>query len=333
MLEGTQMKNETFLLTGGTGSWGWELVTQLLEKNPKEIRIYSRNEALQVEMSQYFHDHRLQFIIGDIRDKQEMIQACQGVDHIYHLAALKHVPICENQPDIAIKTNVVGTQNVIEAAIINKVKKVIYVSTDKASNPSSTYGMTKAIGERLIIQANMRDTSTRFVCVRSGNVLGSTGSVIPIFQNQIQQGLDLGVTDMNMTRFFLRLEEAIQMLFIATEQSMGGETFVLHMPSCKISDMAEVFIEESRRNDIGIKVLGLRPGEKLNETLISECESHRAIHFNQDYFVILPTYQSPELQVHYANCQPVGFHSYHSESSLMTKEEVKQMLETGGFFR
>lgn len=325
------MNNETILITGGTGSWGWELVTQLLAKNPKEIRIYSRNEALQVEMSQHFNDQRLQFIIGDIRDKQEIIQACQGVDHIYHLAALKHVPICENQPEIAIKTNVIGTQNVIEAAITNKIKKVIYVSTDKASNPSSTYGMTKAIGERLIIQANMRDTATRFVCVRSGNVLGSTGSVIPIFKNQIQQGLDLGVTDMQMTRFFLRLEEAIQMLFIATEKSKGGETFVLHMPSCRISDMAQVFIEESGRDDSKIKHLGLRPGEKLNETLISECESHRTIHFNQSYFVILPTYQSPELQEHYSTCEPVRFDSYHSESSLMTKDEVRQMLETGGF--
>lgn len=149
------------------------MISQLLTYHqPQEIRIFSRNEALQVTMKQQLNDPRLTFIIGDIRDKQEITQACQGVDVVYHLAALKHVPLCENQPDTALKTNVIGTQHVIEAAIEQRVQKVIYVSTDKASNPASTYGITKAISEKLIIHANARDTHTRFVCVRSGNVLG-----------------------------------------------------------------------------------------------------------------------------------------------------------------
>lgn len=173
--------NKTILITGGTGSWGGELISQLLTYHqPQEIRIFSRNEALQVTMKQQLNDPRLTFIIGDIRDKQEITQACQGVDVVYHLAALKHVPLCENQPDTALKTNVIGTQHVIEAAIEQRVQKVIYVSTDKASNPSSTYGITKAIGEKLIIHANARDAHTRFVSVRSGNVLGSTGSVADV---------------------------------------------------------------------------------------------------------------------------------------------------------
>lgn len=161
------MNNKTILITGGTGSWGRELVARLLEREPKEIRIFSRNEALQVEMKQEFDHHpKLTFIIGDIRDQDEIMQACQNVDYVYHLAALKHVPICEQQPDSAMKTNVIGTGYVIQAAIKNEVDKVIYVSTDKASHPSSTYGMTKAIGEKLIVHANLREGNTKFVCVQ-----------------------------------------------------------------------------------------------------------------------------------------------------------------------
>lgn len=185
------MHNKTILITGGTGSWGRELVRKLLEREPKEIRIFSRNESLQAKMRQEFRHHpKLTFIIGDIRDKYEVMQACQQVDYIYHLAALKHVPICEQQPDSAMKTNVIGTQHVIQAAIANEVEIVIYVSTDKATHPSNTYGMTKALAEKLIVHANLREDNTRFVCVRSGNVLGSTGSVVPLFKQRIAQGLD-----------------------------------------------------------------------------------------------------------------------------------------------
>ncbi|NEW06761.1 SDR family NAD(P)-dependent oxidoreductase [Paenibacillus sp. SYP-B3998] len=325
------MNNKTILITGGTGSWGQALVKKLLTKEPKEIRIFSRNEALQVEMKQAFQNHPLlTFIIGDIRDKYEIIQACQQVDVIYHLAALKHVPICEQQPDCAYKTNVLGTQHVIQAAIQNKVEKVIYVSTDKASHPSSTYGMTKALGEKLIIHANLRESSTQFVCVRSGNVLGSTGSVVPIFKQRIEQGLDVCLTDNRMTRFFLTISDAIQLLLKATEDSRGGEIYVTKMPACRIKDLAEVLIENFTTSAIGTKEIGMRPGERLNEILISEFESYLAINLDDDYYVILPPFPIEGLQAFYASFAPVDLKSYDSEHALMNQHEIRDMLHKGG---
>ncbi|WP_054025646.1 SDR family NAD(P)-dependent oxidoreductase [Bacillus sp. FJAT-28004] len=326
------MKNKTIVVTGGTGSWGRELVKRLLEREPKEIRIFSRNEALQVEMQHEFHHHpKLTFIIGDIRDKYEIMQACQQADYIYHLAALKHVPICEQQPDSAMKTNVIGTQNVIQAAIKNKVEKVIYVSTDKASHPSSTYGMTKAIGEKLIVHANLREGKTKFVCVRSGNVLGSTGSVLPIFRQQIEQGLHINLTDKRMTRFFLALEEAVALLLKATDESSGGEVYVMRMQGCRIQDLAEVLIEELATSEIQILETGARLGESMCESLISEFESTTSIHLDDDYYVILPPFPIAGLQETYAASNPVHFDHYHSDHLLMSKPEIKEMLHKGGF--
>jgi len=326
------LKNKTIVVTGGTGSWGRELVKRLLEREPKEIRIFSRNEALQVEMMHEFHHHpKLTFIIGDIRDKYELMQACQQADYIYHLAALKHVPICEQQPDSAMKTNVIGTQNVIQAAIKNGVEKVIYVSTDKASHPSSTYGMTKAIGEKLIVHANLREGKTKFVCVRSGNVLGSTGSVVPIFKQQIEQRLQINLTDKRMTRFFLALEEAVSLLLKATDESSGGEVYVMRMQGCRIQDLAEVLIEEMAVSDIQINETGARPGESMCESLISEFESTTSIHLDDDYYVILPPFPIAGLHETYADRAPVQFDYYHSDHVLMSKPEIKEMLQNGGF--
>ncbi|WP_142287195.1 polysaccharide biosynthesis protein, partial [Bacillus thuringiensis] len=205
------MYNKAILVTGGTGSWGNELIRQLLKETPREIRVFSRNETAQFEMQQKFANHdNLRFIIGDIRDREALVSACKGVQYVFHLAALKHVPVCEYQPDEAIKTNINGTQNVIEAAIQNHVEKVIYVSTDKAADPSNTYGMTKAMGEKLIIHANLQSSKTKFICVRGGNVLGSSGSVVPLFKNQIKEHARIGITDFDMTRFFLTIEDAVR---------------------------------------------------------------------------------------------------------------------------
>ncbi|MBD8499344.1 polysaccharide biosynthesis protein [Paenibacillus arenosi] len=325
------MFNKTILITGGTGSWGYALVYKLLELNPAEIRIFSRNEALQVEMKQHFRDARLKFIIGDIRNKDELMIASKGVDYIYHTAALKHVPICEQQPDMAFKINVIGTQHVIDAAIENQISKVIYVSTDKASNPSNTYGMTKALGERLIIHANEKSTATKFISVRSGNVLGSTGSVIPIFKRQIEQNLDVTITDMRMTRFFIALEEAVDMLLTATDHGYGGEIFVSKMPACKIIDIAKVLMEQQGKPDLHLIETGVRPGETLHEMLISECESETSMHFNEKYFVILPNFPIAGLQKHYERFERVSFDKYDSEHMLMSKGETEKMLRSGGF--
>lgn len=322
---------KTILITGGTGSWGHELVKQLLPKKPKEIRIFSRNEFSQVEMKRKFDNKLLTFIIGDIKEREELTKACAGVDYIFHLAALKHVPVCEAQPVEALKTNVTGTQNVIDAALANFVKTVVYISTDKAASPSNFYGMTKSIGEKLIIHANTFSSDTKFVCVRGGNVLGTNGSVIHVFKDQIKTKNQVGITDNNMTRFFLTLEDAINLLFKATYESIGGEIFVMKMPTCKIVDLAQVLIESMGKKDVQFVQLGIRPGEKIHEILFSEYESQTTIYFDEDYYVILPTVEIQEIKEYYAKYKVVGMKDYHSNQSLMTKEEIKALLRKGGF--
>ncbi|MCA0987853.1 polysaccharide biosynthesis protein [Guptibacillus algicola] len=324
--------NKTILVTGGTGSWGNELVKQLLEKQPSEIRVFSRNESSQVAMKRAFHqEQKLKFIIGDIKEKDGLIEATKGVDFVFHLAALKHVPVCEDQPLEAMKTNVIGTQNVIDAAILNNVEKVIYISTDKAANPSNFYGFTKAMGERLIIHANVLKSNTTFVCVRGGNVLGTNGSVIHVFKNQIEERGKIGITDMRMTRFFLTLEDAIKLLFKATYESKGGEIFVMKMPTCKIVDLADVLIEASGKPNVEVEVLGIRPGEKLHELLFSEYESQSTVYYDKEYFVILPSITVDGLQEYYATFKQVELENYNSSENLMSKDELKKLLQKGGF--
>ena len=324
--------NQIILVTGGTGSWGYELVKQLLPYTPKEIRIFSRNESNQFTMKQEFDNNpKLQFIIGDIKEKDALIEASQDVDYIFHLAALKHVPVCEYQPLEALKTNVTGTQNVIDAAISCNVKRVVYISTDKASNPSNFYGLSKAMGERLIIHANTLNTKTRFVCIRGGNVLGTNGSVIHVFKKQIQEKGKIGITDLEMTRFFLTIEEAIKLVFKATFESLGGEIFVMKMPACKIIDLAHVLAEASNRKDVGVEILGIRPGEKIHELLLSEYESLTTITYDDEYFVILPPIYIEGLKEHYAKFKAANLINYNSSKDLMSKEEIKEVLEKGRF--
>ncbi|WP_088103468.1 polysaccharide biosynthesis protein [Halalkalibacter urbisdiaboli] len=325
-------KDKKILVTGGTGSWGYELVSQLLQQQPKAVIIFTRNESNQVAMNRAFlNNKRLQFVIGDVRDKEALVEASRGSDYIFHLAALKHVPVCEEQPYEALKTNVTGTQNVIEAAIENKVKKVIYISTDKAANPSNFYGFTKALGERLIIHANSLPTKTRFVCVRGGNVLGTNGSVIHVFKSQIERDSKIGITDKQMTRFFLTIQDAIKLLFKATYESYGGEIFVMKMPTCKILDLAHVLIEASGKKNVEIEELGVRPGEKLHEILFTEYESQYAVHYDKEYFVILPAIYIDGLQEHYSKYELVNMENYNSSQSLMSMDEIKKMLQKGGF--
>lgn len=323
--------NQRILVTGGTGSWGHELIRQLLPQGPKEIIIFSRSESAQVAMSREFEDKRLSFIIGDIRDKDALTAACRNVDYVFHLAALKHVPVCEDQPYEALKTNVVGTQNVIEASIACNVQKVIYISTDKAANPSNFYGMTKAIGEKLIVYANLLGSNTRFVTLRGGNVLGTNGSVVHLFMKQIKDKGQVRITDMQMTRFFLTLRDAITLLFKASELSIGGEIFVMTMPTCRIVDLAEVLIEASGKSGVSIVEAGIRPGEKIHEILMSEFESRTTIVYDEQYLVILPTLDMPELKEHYRRFAPVSFSSFSSDRQLISKDEIRAILQRGGF--
>jgi FlaA1/EpsC-like NDP-sugar epimerase len=284
------------LITGGTGSWGHELVKQLLEKysDVKEIRIYSRGEHRQVEMRQEFKfNKKLKFIIGDVRDKNILHYAMKDIDIVFHLAALKHVPVCEENTWEAVLTNINGTQNVIEAAINNKVKKVIDVSTDKAVDPFNFYGVTKSAGEKLMINANFnypyqKKDMPSFICIRAGNVIGTNGSVIPLFKKQLMENNEITVTDCTMTRFLMSTRQAIGLIFTATENSIGGELFVMRMPGTTVNVIAKVMIKLFGNSNSKVREIGRRPGEKQHEVLVSKNESPFTHALSNDYFVILP---------------------------------------------
>ncbi|ARC73797.1 UDP-N-acetylglucosamine 4,6-dehydratase (inverting) [Bacillus licheniformis] len=324
-------ENKTIFITGGTGSWGQELILQLLASSPKKIIVFSRNEERQVQMRRQIEDPRLTFFIGDIRDRKALNTGLKGVDYVFHLAALKHVPVCEEQPLEALKTNVTGTENVIEAAIENGVKKVINVSTDKAADPANFYGMTKAIGEKLIVYANHLYSDTGFICVRGGNVLGSSGSVLQLFKDQIREKNQVAITDKRMTRFFLTKEKTIQLLLKAAESGQGGEIFIMNSPACKILDMAEVLIEAYGNEITSIAETGARPGEKLHELLISPHERQHAVSFTDDLAVVLPAIKMPELHKKYADCQPLETDNLSSKDFLISKES-KRNAEKRRFF-
>jgi len=325
--------NKKILITGGTGSWGYELTKQLLKKNPDEIRILSRGEFAQVTMKRRFNDDRLSFIIGDIRDYNAVNLACRDIDLVFHLAALKHVPICEEQPYEAIKTNILGTENLIKASIHNQIERVIDVSTDKAVTPINMYGMTKAIGEKLIIHANKLSTITKFTCIRAGNVLGTNGSVIPFFIDMIKRYNKVTITDKRMTRFFLTLEDAIELLFKAVERSIGGETFIVQMPSFYIYDIAKVLIETYGNDKTKIIETGIRPGEKIDEVLVSKYEVANCYEYDYNYYLILPFLNVNGILEHYRNLnlKKVDFEEYSSKTNLMGIEKLKELLKKGGF--
>jgi FlaA1/EpsC-like NDP-sugar epimerase len=326
-------KDKKILVTGGTGSWGNELTTQLLEKDPEQIIIFSRGEFAQVTMKRKFNDDRLKFIIGNVRDYPSLEHACRDIDYVFHLAALKHVPICEEQPLEAIKTNIQGTENLIKAAIANQVKKVIDVSTDKAVDPINLYGMTKAVGERLIIHANKKADDTKFICIRAGNVLGTQGSVVPFFIKLIKEHNKILITDNRMTRFFMTLSDAISLLFKATEKSIGGETFVEQMPSFKLTDLVKALVEVYGNNDTKIIETGIRPGEKIDEVLVSRYEVVNSYVYDGSYYLILPVLYIDGLEEHYEYCnlEKVSFSEYSSRTQLSDIETLKLLLKRGGF--
>ena len=322
--------NAKILITGGTGSWGQTLTRMLLERyDSKEIIIFSRGELQQVLMQRRFKNDKIKYIIGDVRDYEAVKFATTGVDYIFHMAALKHVPICEDQPQEAIKTNITGTTNIVNAALINGVKKVIDVSTDKAVEPVNLYGMTKSVGEKVIIQANDLSDTTKFVCIRGGNVMGSNGSVIPYFIEQIKSGGPITITDLRMTRFFLTLEEAISLLFKSAEDSLGGETFVMNMPACYIQEVAEILMEHY--GQVEIKEIGGRPGEKLDEMLISKHESPLSYCYDDTYFVILPTKYDIRLHEKYKDLTKFPYDEFSSKTVRMNKKEIEAMLRKGKF--
>jgi|TARA_B110000977_G_scaffold9959_1_gene13044 FlaA1/EpsC-like NDP-sugar epimerase len=318
-------------ISGATGSWGQTLTTMLLDRyDVKQIICFSRGELQQVMMKRKFKSNpKLKFVIGDIRDYDAVRHATKDVDYIFHLAALKHVPVCEENVQETIKTNINGTTNIVNAAIENRVKKVIDVSSDKAVEPINLYGMTKSVGEKIIVQANDLSDFTKFVCIRGGNVMGSSGSVIPFFIDQINAGGPITITDNQMTRFFITLEEAIELVFKASIDSIGGETFVINMPACYITDIAELLMEEY--GTVEVKEVGIRPGEKLDEMLISNHESKLSYCYDTNYFLTLPASHSQALAVRYQDCEPFPHNEFSSKTTIMNKTEIKEMLKKGKF--
>ena len=276
--------DKVILVTGGTGSFGKKFAEILTtEYNPKNLRIFSRGELLQMEMQNAFRDNRIRFLIGDVRDKNRLSRAMNGVDIVIHAAALKQVPTCEYNPIEAVKTNIDGSMNVIEAAIDNSVEKIMAISTDKAVHPVNLYGATKMVAEKLFVQANTYTGTrkTKFSVVRYGNVVGSRGSVIPLFREQAKTG-QITITDKRMTRFWLTLDQGVRFVIQSLEFMQGGETFVPKIPSMKITDLATVTSPGVKTTEIGI-----RPGEKLHEVLLTEDESRHAKEF-KTHFIVEP---------------------------------------------
>lgn len=319
------LENKVILLTGGTGSFGQKFTEiALREHNPKVIRIFSRGELLQQQMQQRFNDDpRLRFFIGDVRDRERVYRAVNGVDIVIHAAALKQVPTCEYNPLEAVKTNIDGAANVIDAAIDNGVEKVMTISTDKAVQPVNLYGATKLAAEKLFIQSNVYTgwRKTRFSCVRYGNVAGSRGSVMPLFLKQKENGT-ITITDERMTRFWITLEQGVRFVVDCTGRMHGGEVFVPKIPSMKITDLADVIAPEAER-----EIIGIRPGEKVNEILITEEEARHVREFD-DYYVIEPEFPfwgGDKLEA--GKPLPEGFqYTSNNNSWWLTKEELKQML-------
>lgn len=276
---------KVILVTGGTGSFGKKFIEVMLkEYQPKKLIVFSRDELKQHEMRLAGFDHpSLRYFIGDVRDRDRLHRALHGVDIVVHAAALKQVPACEYNPMEAVKTNIIGTSNVIEAALDAGVQKVMALSTDKAVNPVNLYGATKLAAEKLTIQSNAYagGTATRFSCVRYGNVVGSRGSVVPVFLKQRANG-KITITDERMTRFWLSLEQGVRFVISCIEQMEGGEVFVPKIPSMKVIDLARAIAPEAQ-----IEIIGIRPGEKLHEVLISEDEARHTVELEK-MFVVQP---------------------------------------------
>jgi len=339
-------RGKKILVTGGTGCIGSEIVRSVLKFKPEVVRIFSNDENATFQMINETDDtgvkmiHEIpnkRFLIGDIRDKERVLLAMEDIDIVYHAAALKHVPLCEYNPFEAIKTNVLGTRNVIEAALESGVDRVISISTDKAVNPVNTMGATKLLAEKLIIDANEGKGSkpTIFSSVRFGNVSFSRGSVIPLFEEQIRQKRPITITNPEMTRFMMSVSDTIELVFKATLMAKGGEVFILKMPVVRLGDLVDVIIEtyaekyHYKKESIEKRIIGLRPGEKMFEELMTESEA--SVGFETDDMLIIP----PQLEMpsisytvsDYPTARHCSVDRYSSRDlKPVSKEEIKKLL-------
>ncbi|KPN15318.1 capsule biosynthesis protein CapD [Bacillus australimaris] len=323
----TFFRDKTILVTGGTGSIGRQIVNKLTDCSPKKIIVFSKDDSKQYMMKQEYEDHpEVVFALGDVRDASRVRQLVKGVDIIFHAAALKQVPTCEDNPFEAVQTNIIGGQHVIEAAIEHEVSHVVNISTDKAVSPTNAMGATKLISEKLFFQANesIPNQKTMFCSVRFGNVLGSRGSVIPIMLQQLLNEKPLTVTDPHMTRFFMSIEEAVSLTLQAAIMMKGGETFILKMESLQLADLLKAFHEyatQIKAKSPNILVVGKRPGEKLHEELTFPHEADALFEHDQ-FYAILPR---PHL---HPSFQKIDLTNYTSnEAPLITKEKLFHIIK------
>ena len=326
------LNGKTLLITGGTGSFGNAFTKAVLRDYPgiKKIIIYSRDEFKQFQMSnlpEFKNNSKLRFFIGDVRDKERLNRAFKGVDIVVHAAALKQVPACEYNPFEAVKTNVLGAQNIIDVAIDRGVDKIVALSTDKACSPVNLYGATKLCSDKLFIAGNAYSGSdgTRFSVVRYGNVAGSRGSVIPFFKKLVADGAkELPITDFNMTRFWLKLESALELVFIAIENMHGGELYVKKIPSMRMADLGKAIAP-----GLKLKEVGIRPGEKIHEMMISLEDSRYTLEFDT-YYIIQPNFDWWNIkELHKNGCPVTVDFEYHSgnNSEWLSVEQMRDLIE------
>lgn len=331
------LKGKTILITGGTGYLGQALTEEILKQDPKSIRVFSRDEVKHYKFKEKFqHNKKIRNFLGDVRDYERLLKATRQVDIVIHAAALKRLDLLEYNVEESIKTNILGTLNVVNACLENKVKKAIMISTDKACSPVNTYGACKFVSERIFSETNYSkgDLKTIFTTVRYGNVLESTGSVIPFFSEKIINGDNIPLTDPRMTRFIISPKEAVALVFEAIKYGVGGEIFVPRLPSFKITDLIQILKEKYNKNN-KVKIVGIRPGEKIHELMINNSEIARTYRF-KNLYVISSSIQgmSSEKNAFYIKKGNLlgekSMKEYSSENSLISKEEVSKIFKKLG---
>lgn len=324
MFEGKKL-----LITGGTGSLGTALTRTLLKTRVRTIRIYSRDELKQTQMQNQIHDNRLRFLIGDIRDKERLSRAMEDIDVVFHAAALKQVPVAEYNPFEAVKTNVLGAQNVIESCLDKSVELAVAIGTDKAVSPLNTYGATKLLMERMFTAANFYKGThkTRFVCVRYGNVLGSRGSVLPKFVEQIKKGEKITITDEGMTRFNITMRQAVDLVFRAAKFGQGGEIFVPKLKAYKVGVLKDAIVNLLGKNVL-VKKIPVRPGEKFHETLINKDELAYTFESKEDYVILSPGVEEFQTKKLLTLKKVKLVDSYSSDKvELLNKNELREIIK------
>lgn len=321
-----EIRNARVLITGGTGSFGNWVARRIAQENPRSVTIFSRDEKKQWEMRREYPD--LNYVIGDVRDYDRVFGALENIDLVFHASALKQVPSCESIPMEAVKTNILGADNVCRAAVRRGVRTVVALSTDKAVKPVNAMGISKAMMEKIVCSQNQKQVETTFCCVRYGNVMGSRGSVIPLFEAQARNGGPLTITHPEMTRFMMTLDESVSLVFHAIANAKGGEIFVKKSPACNIQLLAEAVILNLELDPYEVKktLVGIRPGEKLHEVLVGEHEGRRCVE-TREFFTIFPEYQHENFR----NVRTPGF-EYTSQTTLQIDkaEDVIGLLNRMG---